>query len=56
MNITQTAKELFIHRSTLLERLKHIEDLLQLDLKHPDVRLYLNMTLKIIENNSWRGQ
>ncbi len=51
MNATKTAEELFIHRSTLLERLKRIEKLLQADLEDPDQRLYLLISLKIIETN-----
>lgn len=51
MNITKTAEDLFIHRSTLLERLKRIESLLKIDLKDPDQRLLLLISLKIIETN-----
>lgn len=51
MNITKTAKDLFIHRSTLLERLKRIQSLLQTDLEDPDQRLRLQISLKIIETN-----
>jgi hypothetical protein len=51
MNITHTAAELFVHRSTLLERLKRIRKILQVDLDDPDQRLHLLMTLKMIETN-----
>lgn len=49
MNIAKTAKDLFIHRTTLLERLKRIENLLNTDLKDPNQRLYLNLILKFNE-------
>ena len=51
MNITKTAEDLFVHRSTLLDRLKRIEGLLQTDLEDPDERLRLQITLKILETN-----
>ena len=47
MNVTKTAEDLMIHRSTLLERLKRIEKLLESDLKDPDERLCLSIILKI---------
>lgn len=46
MNLSQTAARLFIHRTTLLERLKRIEAILAEDLSNPDVRLYLLLVLK----------
>lgn len=52
MSITKTSEDLFLHRSTLLERLKRIERLLQIDLKDPDERLRLIVSLKIIELNT----
>ena len=51
MNITKTAEELFVHRSTLMERIKRIEALLQTNLDNPDERLRLQILLKIIETN-----
>ncbi|MFZ7121386.1 MAG: PucR family transcriptional regulator [Eubacteriaceae bacterium] len=51
MNITKTAKDLYVHRSTFLERLKRIKRLLQIDLEDPDQRLRLLVALKIIETN-----
>lgn len=49
LNIAQSAKALFIHRSTFLERLKRIESLLHTELKDPEQRLCLNIILKIRE-------
>ena len=47
MNATKTAEDLFIHRSTLLERIKKIEK--YLNLKDSDHRLYLQIMLKAME-------
>lgn len=53
MNITKTAKDLFIHRSTFLDRLKRINKLLQIDLDDPDQRLRLLISLKVLEYNEF---
>jgi hypothetical protein len=49
MSITKTAAALFIHRSTLLERLDRIERVLNADMKNPDERLRLQILLKVIQ-------
>ena len=49
MNLTQTAAKLFVHRTTLIERIKRIESLLDIDLTEPDNRLYLLLSLKRLE-------
>jgi len=49
MNAVQTAKDLFIHRGTMNYRLKRIEELTDLDLTDPDIRLYLEISFKILE-------
>lgn len=49
MNITRTAEDLHIHRSTFLERMKKIEGILNADLKDAETRLQLNMLLKMLE-------
>lgn len=49
MNVAKSAEKLFIHRSTFLERLKKIEKYLGMSLKEPDVRLQINILLKILE-------
>lgn len=48
MNAVLTAKMLYIHRSTMLFRLNHITEILQMDLKDPDDRLYLEISLKLL--------
>ncbi len=49
MNITRTASALYIHRSTLIERLARIERELGEDLNDPDVRLRILILLKAID-------
>lgn len=49
MNVTRTASALYIHRSTLLERLSRIQRELDEDLENPDVRLRLQILLKALE-------
>jgi len=46
---TQTAKELYIHRSTLFYRLERIEKLLQVDLDDPYKRLYISLCIYLLE-------
>ena len=46
MSIAKTAKVLFIHRSTLLDRIGRIERELGCDLKDPDERLRIEILLK----------
>lgn len=48
-DIPKTAKELIIHRTTLIYRLKKIEALTGLDLDNQDVRLYLLLSLRMLE-------
>lgn len=50
MNVSKTADALFIHRSSLTKRLEKIEGLLYHDLKDPDDRLLLRLSLKILED------
>lgn len=49
MNVTATAAALYIHRSTLLERLSRIKKELWDDLDDPDIRLRLMIVLKALE-------
>ena len=46
MNITKTALDLNIHRSSFLERLRNIETLLGTNLDEPQQRLYLQIILE----------
>lgn len=46
MSITKTARALYVHRSTLIERVNRIKRELGEDLDNPDVRLRLQILLK----------
>ena len=48
-NVVQTARELFIHRSTLLYRLEKIREILESDLSSPDEILYLMLSFRFID-------
>ena len=49
MSYTSTAQKLFIHRSTLIDRIARIEKELDVDLKDYDQRLQLEMLLKAMD-------
>ena len=49
MNASKTANELYLHRSTLLQRLTKINDVLKLDLRNHVQRLYIQFCIYIIE-------
>ncbi len=48
-NAVQTAKKLFIHRSTFLYRMDKIKELVQLDLNDQDTLLYVMISFRILE-------
>ncbi|MBR5338375.1 MAG: helix-turn-helix domain-containing protein [Lachnospiraceae bacterium] len=50
-NAVHTAKELFIHRSTLFYRLDRIKELIHIDLDNPRTRLYINISYRILEQS-----
>lgn len=50
-NIPRTSERLIIHRTTLLYRLRKIENIVSLNLDDPSRRLYLLLSLKILEQN-----
>lgn len=47
-NASRSAKDLFISRSTFLDRMDRIKKTLQMDLDDPDMRLYLNLCLRLL--------
>lgn len=49
MSYSQTAEDLYIHRSTVIDRISRIERELQVNLKDPDTRLQLEIILKALE-------
>jgi len=49
MSYAKASRKLFIHRSTLIERIERIEKELSIDLEDPDQRLRLLLILKALE-------
>ena len=49
MNATQTAKDLFLHRSTLLQRLTKIYSILDVDLSRPENRLHVELCVYLLD-------
>ena len=52
LNAVQTARELFIHRSTFLYRLERIKSILGTDLADPDEILYLMLSFRLMDRES----
>ena len=50
-NVTQTAKALFVHRTTLFRWLNQIRDLTGLDLENTEQMLELEMSYRILEEH-----
>lgn len=49
MSLVKTSTDLFVHRTTLIARLKRIQTLLQTDSESPTERLYIQLLLKLLE-------
>lgn len=52
LSIAKTANQLFIHRSTMIERLNRIRRDLQVDLEDPDKQLYVRLLLKAMDTRN----
>jgi hypothetical protein len=52
MNATQTAKELFVHRSSFLKRLERIHDIMGASLDDPGEQLYTKLCMYMMEHAS----
>ncbi|SHJ65195.1 PucR C-terminal helix-turn-helix domain-containing protein [Parasporobacterium paucivorans DSM 15970] len=50
MNAAQSAKELFIHRATMLYRIDRIREIGKTDFKNPDELLHLQLSLRLDRN------
>lgn len=50
-NVVQTAKTLYIHRSTLFYRLERIQQIIDVDLNDPAIRLYLEISYHMRKTN-----
>ncbi|WP_316568817.1 PucR family transcriptional regulator ligand-binding domain-containing protein [Neobacillus sp. YIM B06451] len=48
LNISETAKAMFLHRNTLIYRIEKIKEILNSDLKNPDELLQLQLGLRIL--------
>ncbi len=51
-SISETARELYLHRSSLIKRLDRIKELLECDLTNPKLNLYYRMCLELLNRNS----
>ncbi|MNP59498.1 Purine catabolism regulatory protein [compost metagenome] len=47
LNVTETSKAMFLHRNTLIYRIEKIKEILNLDLKHSEELLRIQIALKI---------
>ena len=52
LSIAKTSSDLFVHRSTLIERLARIKRELNLDFDNPNVQLRLRILLKAMQSRS----
>lgn len=50
MHIANTIKQAFLHRNTFLYRIDRIQEIIQMDLNDPDIRLSLLMAFKIMRS------
>lgn len=48
MNLTETARELYLHRSSLIKRLDRIKQLLECDQTNPNLILYYRMCFELL--------
>ena len=55
-NAVQTAKELFIHRGTILYRIKRICEIGQTNLSDPDELLHLYLSLRLMKQQEERKE
>lgn len=51
LSATQSARRLFIHRSTFLYRLDRLKEFLESDLTDPEELLYLNFSIRLLEQD-----
>lgn len=50
MSVAETTRKAYLHRSSFAYRIKKIQDILQMDLSNPDVRLSLLLAFKIMQS------
>lgn len=56
LNAVATAKDLFIHRSTLLYRLDKIKTILESDLDDPEELLYLSISFRLLDMDRQKNE
>lgn len=49
-NIAETIRTAYLHRNTFLYRIRKIQDILQMDLDQPDVRLILQIAFRVLDD------
>ena len=49
LNATATARQLFIHRNTLYQRLEKIQQIITSDLGNPDTRLFMLLSYRLVD-------
>lgn len=52
LSATQAAKQMFVHRSTFLYRIERIREILQSELTDPDELFYLELSLRLLEQEA----
>lgn len=55
LSATQAAKQMFLHRSTFLYRIERIREILQSELADPDELFYLELSLRLLEQEDQKG-
>lgn len=55
LSATQAAKHIFIHRSTFLYRIERIREILQSELTDPEELFYLELSLRLLEQEDEKG-
>ncbi|ACL19169.1 putative transcriptional regulator, PucR family [Desulfitobacterium hafniense DCB-2] len=55
MNAVKTAKDLFIHRATMVNRLERIKELAGINFKDPDDILYIKISIRLFYKADRRG-
>lgn len=56
LSATQASKHMFIHRSTFLYRIERIREILQSELTDPEELFYLELSLKLLEQEDKKSQ
>ena len=45
-NVTKTAQDLHLHRNTMMYRIERIQEILQMDIKNPDIIFNLRLGVR----------